>query len=634
MLSGERHALPVSQVSDFFRRLGWSSVSACALVLLLSISFQPVGPLPGIVAAALAIATAARPFDGLLMLAGIGPLATILLVVTRSGSADLRFSEVLVLAFVSGWSAHRAANPRPLAVSRPLFWAIVLLVAAAAASAVVSVAGFAALQPGSTLTEVGAEIAHSYLSAAIPLPPAILLAGGLVLFLISTETCAGSPARCDAVLRMMVAGAAGAASMNILRIVLAVASHDQRWIVGLQYFWSVRVNVHYSDLNAAGSYFAMTAFLAAGLVWDRSLVWLPALLLVTSGLWISGSRTALAASIAAIVAALGFMAISWKRRKTVMFVAIAVVVIVAGELWHLYPHEKNVAASAAWRSRGALAGAALRIAEDHPVFGVGLGRFQELSPQYAQIPELAVVHENAHNNFLQVLAELGAPGLVLFSTVIILALWAAARSPHRSRTTDGLIAGLSVYLLTCLGGHPLLVHGAAYPFWMALGVAAAQRPEAMSDARWPRFAGIVLLVALVVTLPHRIGEAARDVNLEGASVGLSKWQHEPDGPPYRWASTHGAVFVPSAAKSVEIPLHHGPHAGGSLQVQLFIDGRQADTVLVPDDGQWHVVRLRLVRRATGLYSRIDLQVQTATTPDEQKADITDVLMVGKPSIPE
>ena len=51
---------------------------------------------------------------------------------------------------------------------------------------------------------------------------------------------------------MMVAGAAGAALINLLRIVLAAASRGHPLSLALDYFWSVRVNVHYPDLNAAG----------------------------------------------------------------------------------------------------------------------------------------------------------------------------------------------------------------------------------------------------------------------------------------------------------------------------------------------------------------------------------------------
>ena len=124
------------------RRTGWTLVSLCALLLLHSIWYHPVG-IPAVIAAALAILAAARPFAALLVVAGIGPLATILLI-DEEWSADLRFSEVLILAFVAGSSAHRAVRPRLVAVSRPLFWSATVLLAATVASAAVGVAGYVA----------------------------------------------------------------------------------------------------------------------------------------------------------------------------------------------------------------------------------------------------------------------------------------------------------------------------------------------------------------------------------------------------------------------------------------------------------------------------------------------------------
>ena len=97
------------------------------------------------------------------------------------------------------------------------------------------------------------------------------------------------------------------------------------------------------------------------------------------------SRTALAGAMVVAAAWLGPLA-AWKRKKAVLFVGLGLIVLLAGALWQFYPHEKNATASAAWQIRLELAKAALRMAADHPVFGVGLGRFYELSAEYANIP--------------------------------------------------------------------------------------------------------------------------------------------------------------------------------------------------------------------------------------------------------
>ena len=61
---------------------------------------------------------------------------------------------------------------------------------------------------------------------------------------------------------------------------------------------------------------------------------------------------------------------------------------------------------------------ALAMARDYPLGGVGLGTFGVHFPRYR--PLLAHPAQEAHNDYLQVLAELGVPGLVAF-----LLLWAA-----------------------------------------------------------------------------------------------------------------------------------------------------------------------------------------------------------------
>ena len=109
----------------------------------------------------------------------------------------------------------------------------------------------------------------------------------------------------------------------------------------------------------------------------------------------------------------------------------------------------------------------------HPVFGVGVGRFFSTSAEYLSPAFRSVVpSENAHNNFLQVLAELGIVGFVPFVWLIgavVVVVWRRRRSGPLPRSAAAGAAGLSAFVLTWFGGHPLLVAEAAYPFWLLLG---------------------------------------------------------------------------------------------------------------------------------------------------------------------
>jgi len=125
-----------------------------------------------------------------------------------------------------------------------------------------------------------------------------------------------------------------------------------------------------------------------------------------------------------------------------------------------------------------MAKVALAIAVRHPVLGVGLGNFQTASVAFippdvvAYFPP-AAVGENAHNNFLQVLAELGVPGLAAFIWLLASPLragWRAVRSGHGAPELVGLAAGIGAFLLTCLTGHPLLSGPVTVVFFLCLGL--------------------------------------------------------------------------------------------------------------------------------------------------------------------
>ena len=72
--------------------------------------------------------------------------------------------------------------------------------------------------------------------------------------------------------------------------------------------------------------------------------------------------------------------------------------------------------------RLAIYAANLDIVADHPMFGLGFGRYQRAArPYYDRHPD-ADRRSHAHNNFLQIAAEAGLPGLAAFALVFVTAL--------------------------------------------------------------------------------------------------------------------------------------------------------------------------------------------------------------------
>jgi O-antigen ligase len=628
------------------RRIAWLAVAVLAALPFQVFLQEPVGWLPSAIAAALVVMAALRPFAALLVLAALGPLATIIFILSRTGSTAIDYSGVLTLAFLTGWAGRRVVRPTPLAADPWLRRAATLLILLAIASAVVNAAVLLAEQHGTAplvlLSEAAGGINELLRDNVIGV--AVLFAAGLLLLLSAADVCAADPGRRDAVLRMLAVGAAGAAVLSLQRLVLAAVAQEHPWPAFLTYLATVRVNVHHGDLNAAGSYYAMMLFVAAGLAARSRLLGIGCGILIATGLWLAGSRTALLATFLTMAAA-GMLALrerGW-RRSVPVGIGLASLACVAFVLWMQYPRARNEGPPG-WSlaTRMELTKAGLSMAASQPIYGVGLGRFYVLSNQYAgqMLARQGKVRENAHNYFVQVLAELGVPGLVLFLSVLTLALRGRPRESTPTWASRGLLAGIVAFLLTCIGGHPLLVAAVAGPFWIATGLAATRAPASSETARAgrrPQFVVAATILIIVVTLPFRVFSSVTGGNLASASHGLSAWQRQPDGARFRWAGGRSTFYVPSSTRAVTIPLRHGRSASCRLEVQILLDGREANRVLLDPAGDWQAVRLIPFRQVPAAYSRIDLVVRVpqAASPVAVKAtDTSGAIMIGRPLLNE
>lgn len=128
----------------------------------------------------------------------------------------------------------------------------------------------------------------------------------------------------------------------------------------------------------------------------------------------------------------------------------ALVVIGLGSL-STWPQQLNASGSLS-SVRHQLWADALELWRSHPVLGAGPGAFVEHSPLASSRPDL----HRAHSSILQIGAELGAVGVILFLCV----LGAGALSALQGRDRAGLIA---VSAWSALGIHSMIDHLYEYP---------------------------------------------------------------------------------------------------------------------------------------------------------------------------
>ena len=615
-----------------------------AAALLHSIYVVPLGLLPLMLISGLALLAAVKPFVALLVLAGIGPLAPSLFWMTGP-HYDTRFEEILVLACIAGTAAHQAARSARGALPAVFRLTAWLLVLTAFISAAVVFAGLAATDPSVPVWRYAARMAGSeYLQQPHPLSTAMLLVEGVVLALISAELCAHDPrTRSPAVVWALLMAATMVGLLTIVRLVSIALAREDPWTAMVTLIAQFRVSAVHPDLNAAGSYFALMLCVALGVTRKRRVL-LAIVPLMGLGLWVSGSRAALLACIiaaiiiAAIIVAARQSGVRLHRRLAAGGAVALAVILAAGIAWYPEGRNENLQAASAFRLQ--IAKAAMYALADAPLFGIGGGRFYDESMRYvaasrhSETPLHVGGNENAHNYFLQTAAELGVLGLSLLLAVLASALGRTLQPTVDRRLRWSVVAGLAVYLATCLVGHPLLVAGTAYPFWLLLGVSAGARGDVPASSSRLRWATAALVTLLLVSLPVRAIDAARSANLEHAGVGLSMWQRDEQGIRFRWAGGRSAIYVPSDATAVRIPLRHGGQGPARIDVRIFIAGREANRVRVEAGSDWKVVRLLIPHRTENeaRFTDVDLLATPADSLqplDVVSTDRSGVLMIGR-----
>jgi O-antigen ligase len=224
---------------------------------------------------------------------------------------------------------------------------------------------------------------------------------------------------------------------------------------------------------------------------------------------------------------------------------------------------------------------ALELARHDPLVGAGIGSFYRNSNAAGdKAGEKAgmAVRQNAHNWYLQLLAELGLAGLLLMLGLA----WACVSpdrfgSPPVNPLRRALALGLAAYATSCLVSHHLIVNTQQYMIFFLLAWLCPQPSEKSRGCG----KSMILIAAVAVVAGYQLVGVLGAKPPENAAYGLypresgdafgRRWTMREFGFPVRIENSEMLLEFQGAAPSIP---------GGRQRLTLFLDGRVLDTVIL------------------------------------------------------
>lgn len=587
-----------------------------------------------------------RPADALLV-----PVALLSFGIILShlvGVPRLRVTELLVVASLAGCGV-RALLPGGRLYRRALTtWIsvpVVLLAIAAVASALVWLRVYY-VQSGSSQGYLQALL--QFVSRDYFIQPGdfwtvvstAALLEALALFVVVAALCQVDATFFDRALRMLTLGGAGLAIMSVVRLG-EIVLRNPRVISELRATYAgLRISPQIPDYIAAGSYFTLCWLAALGLAIAsrrRRLLWVVAGLPLIGAIYLTGSRSVLAAAVGGLVVLVFIVG----RHRTapvhgvVAFAAVAMLAMVLSFRWGIGHDLLGATARLSLTVRVELLRAGLSVIETRPLFGVGIDRFYLVAGAFAS-PELNALwnsRKNPHNDFLRVGAELGLVGLGLFLWILATAvrrIWQALRLTGDPRLA-GLAAGLVAFLITTLVSNPLMLREVSFAFWIALGLAtghsasvvraggdisvaadggALAASRRLFSFKWP--VALMLGGLLLLSVPFRARQELASMDRTRVSYGLFDGGTDADGTHFRWSGPQVTILVDESATSVAIPLCGALPSGEHQQVEVRVDGRVVNRITVGP--RWQQLRTLVRADSSSGPRRIDLLISPSWVP--------------------
>jgi hypothetical protein len=265
-------------------------------------------------------------------------------------------------------------------------------------------------------------------------------------------------------------------------------------------FWAymIRASGTVADPNKLGAVVAFWTIGAVVLARRRSSPWrmilsAAAIALGIAAVWVSGSRTGLAALGVSLIAAAIEAAISWQRAQSridarrLAIAGIGALVLAAGLVvvlqqasthtviqrgtWTYIPFygDKSISESVnelLWERFG-YGVAAIEMIKEHPIDGIGIGAFHALSYDFGTLRGWHLAADNAQMWWRHIAAEFGLFGsLPMLWWCIVLAMLMLSR-PRGDRMSFGLVRGVLIgFAVASTFGMPTQSMAITLTFWV------------------------------------------------------------------------------------------------------------------------------------------------------------------------
>lgn len=512
------------------------------------------------------------------------------------GFSPFGYIELALVPLFALWLAgrHEARGRQPAPWPVPL-WPWHLLLAVTLGSALVGLLAEHRLDSpvfAAMLRQHGGDLLGPIDQAAHPLQPvrvALTVLEGWVVFVLVADLCRRAPdpdVRSRFALAGWLAGAAVVSGLAVIQYLTRYQLHPY-WVKANPHI--VRSHATLDDPNALGAYLVLGIGLSIGWLYlastRRRVAWALCLLL-TAGMMTTMSRAAIGGAALGTVLVLALVPAAVTRRQQLvrtggrLALAALLALVMVSAAFRVLTTERtrtqptseaelvlktfDPRESTDWVLRGRLAWwkAAAGMFIDHPVTGVGLGRYPRLLAEYGG----GRSRENAHNLLLQFLAEAGLPGGLAFGTfaaMLCLAFFRAVRDAAEARTRAvalGGAVGVAAFLLTLVTGHMLLLPSGQVLFASFVATAAAlagsKRMTAGSSRMWVPLLAVCAVVVFsypAVALARGIGPR---VGAWGYAAGLFPEERTGDGASYRWTGAEALLDlnIPAGATTLVLPV--------------------------------------------------------------------------------